>query len=469
MRRTKIVCTLGPATSTPEALDALIEAGMDCARLNFSHGDREGHKRNYELVRAASARARRPVAILADLCGPKMRVGTFKDGKVDLETGAEFVFTTDDVEGNSDRVSVNYKALASDVKIGDRVLLDDGLLRLVVTHKTDTEVTTKVEVGGTLSNRKGLNLPGVDLSTPALTEKDKRDLDFAVNELGVDFLALSFVRAAKDVEETKALAKGTPVIAKIEKPEAIEALGEILDASDGAMVARGDLGVELGPERVPLLQKRIIRETNARGKLVITATQMLDSMIRNPQPTRAECADVANAVLDGTDAVMLSGETAVGKYPAEAVAMMAAIAVDVEQDWVEHHSREIRDRKVIAHEDWSVPEAAARAGAVLSSHLPLRAVVSFTRSGNSARLLSEHRPRAPIVAITSSPKVATSLALSWGVSPRVEVPPEDLEETLRIATAVLVRDFGAQRGNLFALLTGWPVSGQSNTVKLHVL
>ncbi|MEM6955953.1 MAG: pyruvate kinase, partial [Myxococcota bacterium] len=363
MRRTKIVCTLGPAVTTPEVIDALIEAGMDCARLNFSHGDHEQHRKNAEMVRSAAARARRPIAILGDLCGPKMRVGRFSDGPVHLEDGQTFAFTTDEVDGTKGGCSVSYKALPEDVEVGNEILLDDGLLRMRVDAVEGNTVRTTVINGGPLSDRKGLNLPGTNLSTPALTEKDRADLRFAVDELKVDYLALSFVRSAEDIADAKALAGDTPIIAKIEKPEAVENLDAILDASDGAMVARGDLGVEMGSEKVPLIQKRIIRETNARGKIVITATQMLDSMIRNPRPTRAEAADVANAVMDGTDAVMLSGETAAGRYPKEAVAMMAAIIDDVESEWVEELSRAVRDRKVIAHEDWQIPEAAARAAA----------------------------------------------------------------------------------------------------------
>lgn len=469
MRRTKIVCTLGPASSDPAVIDALVAAGMDCARLNFSHGSHEQHREMAEKVRAAASKARRPLAILADLCGPKMRVGRFAEGKVTLREGQRFVFTTEKIAGDSERVSVSYEPLPRDVAKGDLILLDDGLLRLRVTGAGGTEVETEVEIGGELSDRKGLNLPGSKLSTPALTEKDKKDLAFAVGELKVDFLALSFVRTAADVREAQDLAEGTPVIAKIEKPEAIDNLDEILDTADGVMVARGDLGVEMGSEKVPMIQKRIIRETNFRGKIVITATQMLDSMIRNPRPTRAEAADVANAVMDGTDAVMLSGETAAGKYPVEAVQMMAAIAVDVENEWVEELSRSVRDLKVVPHEDWAFPEAAARAAAVLCTHLPLKAVVTFTRDGRSASLLAEYRPRAPIVAITSKAQVAARLALEWGVIPRLEVPPEDLEETLRIATQVIVREGLAKKGDAFGMLVGWPVSGRTNTLKLHQL
>lgn len=470
MRRTKIVCTLGPSSSSPEVIDALVAAGMDCARLNFSHGDHEQHREMAKKVRHAAAKARRPLAILADLCGPKMRVGRFPDGPIELVEGTQFTLTNQqDVRGDTERVSVSYEPLPRDVAVGDEILLDDGLLKLRVLETTEHEVITEVVTGGTLSDRKGLNLPGSNLSTPALTEKDKKDLAFAVGELKVDFLALSFVRTADDVREAQALANGTPVIAKIEKPEAVANLDDILDTAEGAMVARGDLGVEMGSEKVPMIQKRLIRETNKRGKIVITATQMLDSMIRNPRPTRAEAADVANAVMDGTDAVMLSGETAAGKYPVDAVKMMALIATEVENGWVEELSRKVRDLKVVPNEDWLFPEAAARAAAVLCTHLPLKAVVTFTRDGRSASLLAEYRPRAPILAITSSPAVAGRLALEWGVIPRLEVPPEDLEETLRIATSLMVREKIAGSGDAFVMIQGWPVSGRTNTLKLHQL
>ncbi len=469
MRRTKIVCTLGPASSDPAVIDRLVAAGMDCARLNFSHGSHESHAAMAAKVRAAASRARRPLAILADLCGPKMRVGRFAEGPVELDQGQRFVLTTEPVLGTHECVSVSYDALPRDVHVGDPILLDDGLLRLRVTQVRGAEVHCEVEVGGELSDRKGLNLPGVRLSTPALTAKDERDLAFAVEELEVDYVALSFVRSADDVRRAQQLSGGVPVIAKIEKPEAIEDLERILDQADGAMVARGDLGVEMGPEKVPLLQKRIIREVNARGKIVITATQMLDSMIRNPRPTRAEAADVANAVMDGTDAVMLSGETAAGLYPIESVQMMASIAMEVEREWVEELSRQTRDMKVVAHEDWGFPGAAARAAAVLSTHLPLKAIVTFTQDGRSASLLAEYRPRAPIIAVTPKPTVAQRLALEWGVMPRLEVPPEDLEEALRIAQSVVTREGLCGRGDQFAMVAGWPTSGRTNTVKLHQL
>ena len=309
MRRTKIVCTLGPASNTKAKIGALVKAGMNCARLNFSHGDHESHAGMAKLIREAESKARRPLAILADMQGPKMRIGKFAQGPIELAPGDRFALTTDEVEGNQQIVSVIHDSLGADVQSGDAIALDDGFIRLRVDTIEGNTVHTIVEDGGTLSDNKGLNLPGVSITSPAMTDKDRKDLAFAISELGADYIALSFVRSANDVIEAKALAGDVPVIAKIERPEAVAALPEIVEAADGIMIARGDLGVELGAEKVPLVQKRIIRETNARGKVVITATQMLDSMIRNPRPTRAEAADVANAVMDGTDAVMLSGET----------------------------------------------------------------------------------------------------------------------------------------------------------------
>jgi len=465
MRRAKIVCTLGPATSTQDAIDALVEAGMDCARLNFSHGTHEGHARLAALVRRAASRAGRPLAILADLCGPKMRVGRFVEGEVELAAGSSFTLTTDqDIVGDVERVSVSYEPLADDVHEGDRLLLDDGLLELRVTEVSGQDVRCKVVVGGTLSDHKGLNIPGAALSTPALTDKDKEDLAFAVDTLKVEYVALSFVRTADDVMQAQRLARGTPIIAKIEKPEAIDNLSEILDAADGAMVARGDLGVELGAEKVPLLQKRIIREVNSRSKIVITATQMLDSMIRNPSPTRAEAADVANAVLDGTDALMLSGETAVGRHPALAVRMMDRIVREVEDDWL--ITRETHTDPTLERE-WGFADAAAKAAAVISFALPVKALVVFTRDGRTANLISEYRPRAPIVALTQDSQIAARLALEWGVIPRVEVPPEALSETVRIATGLLLREGICKIGDAYAVVLGWPTTSGTNTLKLH--
>jgi len=445
---------------------------MDCARLNFSHGDHKDHAAVARMLREVAARAGRPISILADLSGPKMRVGRFPGGPIELVRGKPFVLSARDVPGDENIVSVTYKPLPRDVRPGDPILLDDGLMQLRVERVEGEDVHCVVEIGGTLSNNKGLNMPGSALSAPALTEKDKRDANYAVNELQVDYLALSFVRTAADVTEAQALANGIPVIAKIEKPEAIDNLDAILDVAEGAMVARGDLGVELGSERVPVVQKRIIREVNRRGKLVITATQMLDSMMRNPRPTRAEAADVANAVLDGTDAVMLSGETASGTYPIEAVRMMDAIIRDVEGAQLVDQSIGITAPKVTDSwitDSWDFASAAARAAALLSFTLPLKAIVIITRDGRTADLLSEYRPKAPIIAITPQVSAANRLALAWGVRPRLGLPAEDLEEALRISTSVLLREGVCQKGDAFALVVGWPPSSNTNTVKLHRL
>ena len=335
-RSTKIVATLGPATSSPDAIDALVAAGIDVARVNFSHGDYGDHKRVIETLRQTAARHDRAVAILQDLQGPKIRTGALCDGPVELEKGASFVIGIEELPGDATRVCTGYAALPYDVEIGSRILLCDGLIELVV-RGVDTglgEVTTEVIHGGRLAERQGINLPGVDLSISGVTEKDERDLAFGL-ELDVDYVAISFVRRVSDIQRVQSLieaaGKQTPVIAKIEKPEALDELDGIIEAADGLMVARGDLGVELSPEKVPLAQKRIIEAANRAAKPVITATQMLESMIHSARPTRAEASDVANAILDGTDAVMLSGETSVGRYPLEAVAMMDKIAREVER------------------------------------------------------------------------------------------------------------------------------------------
>lgn len=465
MRRVKIVCTLGPASNTEERIGQLIEAGLDTARLNFSHGTHESHAEVAARVRSAARRLGRPVALLADLSGPKMRVGRFPDGPIELVEGKQFTLTTHDVPGDGQQVSQSYSQLPQDVNAGDKILLDDGLLRLRVLSTTDTDVVTEVEVGGPLSDKKGLNLPGVALSTPALTDKDRSDLEFAVEKLEVDYLALSFVRKADDVKQAQNLARGTPVIAKLEKPEAMDNLAEIIDTADGAMVARGDLGVETSAQSVPLLQKRIIREVNDRGKLVITATQMLDSMIRNPQPTRAEAADVANAVLDGTDALMLSGETASGRYPLEAVRMMDAIVCEVESSNL--GLRDVANPEQMS--DWGFANAAARAAALLSFSLPIKAIAVFTRDGRTANMLAEFRPRAPILALTPSERVATSLALEWGVMPRVAETPDSLNDALKMATQFLLTEKLCEHGDPCLLVVGWPPSAATNTVKLHTV
>lgn len=411
MQRVKIVGTLGPTSSDPVMIRKLIDAGLDVVRLNFSHGDHETHRRTYEIVREQARAAGQHVAILADLCGPKIRAGKMEGGAVELVNGAPVIVTTEEVLGTCHRFSTIYTSLPGDVHPGSRILLDDGLLELQVVKVAGKDIYCEVVIGGTLKDKKGMNIPGTPLSTPALTDKDKDDLMFA-KELGVDFFALSFVRDPKDVLEAQALAGDIPVIAKIEKPEAVLNLDAIVQAADGLMVARGDLGVEAGAEKVPLIQKRLIRAAGALGKPVIVATQMLDSMIHNPRPTRAEVSDVANAVLDGADAVMLSGETASGQYPLEAVKTMASIIDEVERsEFFEHMPRPM------PLDECTFSNAIAHAAVGAAQTMELKAFAVYTESGHSAELVSSCRPMASIVAFSRHERVLRRLALRWGVLP----------------------------------------------------
>ncbi|HUT77743.1 MAG TPA: pyruvate kinase [Polyangia bacterium] len=411
MQRVKIVATIGPASSSPEVIRGMIAAGVDVARLNFSHGTHAEHRAVFETVRAEAERAGAHVAILADLCGPKIRTGAVRGGSVDLVEGAAIEVVTETVLGTAERVSTTYESLPDDVGAGDRILIDDGLLELEVVEIADRGVRCRVVVGGTLKDHKGMNIPGTPLSTPALTAKDRDDLAFA-RELGVDFFALSFVRRPEDVVEAKSLAGTIPVIAKIEKPEAIVHLSGIIDVADGLMVARGDLGVEAGAEKVPLLQKRIINDAAVRGLPVIVATQMLDSMIRNPRPTRAEVSDVANAVLDGADAVMLSGETAAGKYPLEAVRTMATVLGEVERSELFE-----RQQPPLRVSERSFSNAIARAAVQAAADLGLRALAIYSETGHSAALVSACRPLATVIGLSRHPEILRRLALRWGVIP----------------------------------------------------
>jgi pyruvate kinase len=412
MRKVKIVCTLGPATAGVPRLVELIEAGMDVARLNFSHGDYDTHRKTYQEVRTAARQVGRPITLFADLCGPKIRVGRMTNGQVSLEKGKAICLTATEVLGTSERVSHTYLPLARDVKPGDPILLDDGLLQLRVESIKGDDVLCRVVDGGMLKDKKGMNLPGSALSVPALTEKDKKDIVFG-RELGVDWFALSFVRTPQDVIEAKELAGGIPIIAKIEKPEAVNRLDEILDVTDAVMVARGDLGVEAGHEKVPLIQKRILRDIKLHAKPAITATQMLDSMIKNPRPTRAEVSDVANAVLDGTDAVMLSAETSVGDYPVEAVKTLARIIDEIEGS--EYYHKYWKERPDVTERTYS--SSIADAAAEIAEDLKLAAIAVYTESGHSAALLSAQRPLANIVAFSRHETVLHRLGLFWGVYP----------------------------------------------------
>ncbi|WP_287156835.1 pyruvate kinase [Chloroflexus sp.] len=470
MRRTKIVATLGPATSTPERIAGLIRAGMNVARLNFSHGTHAEHAARIAMVRRAAAEAGRHVAILQDLQGPKIRTGPLENGQpVELVAGQRFVITTEPIIGDAHRVSTTYRALPLDVRPRDRILLSDGLIELVVTGHTDTEVETEVVHGGRLREHQGINLPGVRVSAPAATEKDLADLAFGL-EQGVDYVALSFVRRASDVREVKEFirraGKQTPVIAKIERPEALDVLPEILAEADGIMVARGDLGVEMPPERVPIVQKQIIAAANQALLPVITATQMLESMIHNPRPTRAEASDVANAIIDGTDAVMLSGETAAGAYPIEAVQMMALIADAVEASYTGgQHSTTPRWSIAPAQ---STPRAIAAAACTIANSLPVRFIVVLTQSGASARLVSHYRPDVPILAFCPSEETARRTSLYWGVTPIVIEARDRLDE-LEQQIVRMMRETGmVRKGDLIVLSGGHPVYryGPTNFLKV---
>ena len=469
MRRAKIICTIGPASNSPEVLREMIEAGMDVARLNFSHGTHEDHRETFERIRSVSSEVGKPVAILQDLQGPKIRVGQFAEGPVILENGDEFTITTRDVEGNSTVVSTTYKGLPRDVDVGDTMLLDDGLLRLKVTDLTETDVVTEVLVGGKLSDNKGINLPTSKVSAPSLTEKDKRDLKFGI-ELGVDFVALSFVRSALDIHQLQALlpdedGQRIKVISKIEKPQAIGELEDIISVSDGIMIARGDLGVEMPPQEVPMIQKKAITQAGSLGRLSITATQMLESMTENPRPTRAEASDVANAVMDGSDAVMLSGETAIGEYPVESVRMMANIIEEVERSDL---YRDAPPPEFLEHLK-TFPNAVSRSAAIAGDELTVDGIVVLTWSGSTARLIMTYRPSKPIIACTPSRRVRNQLALFWGVEPYLIEMMDNTNMMLERVEELMVEERGAESGDEVIVVMGSPTGEhtETNLIKFH--
>ena len=463
LKRTKIIATIGPASSSPAVIARLIRAGMDAARLNFSHGDREDHVRRIRLIRRESSKAEKQIAIIQDLQGPKLRVGAMQNDAVTLKRGNVMTVTTRKMTGTAGLISVTYPRLTKDLKAGDMILLDDGRLELKVVKKTAAGLQCRVVCGGVLRSHKGVNLPGVHLSLPSLSDKDKEDLVFGV-EQGVDYIALSFVRSAEDVKRTrrfiKSLGADTPIIAKIEKPEAIANLAGIIEAADGIMVARGDLGVEMSPENVPLLQKRIIEACHWAETPVITATQMLESMIESPQPTRAETSDVANAILDGTDCVMLSGETAVGKYPVQTVEFMARIAMQAETSvnpWPPDAE--------VSGPDESVAHAACRA----AEEQCASAIVTFTQSGSTALLVSKHRPRARVIAATPFEKISRRLSLYWGVTPINLKVRRTTDDMIAGVERAMQRRKLLKPGDLIVITAGVPVgvAGSTNMMKIH--
>lgn len=477
MRRAKIVCTIGPASSSEEMLAELIMAGMNVARLNFSHGTHDDHRGVYNTLRRLSKDMGRTVAILQDLQGPKIRVGKFETGSTQLIEGSEFVITADDIVGNDDRVSTTYSDLPYDVHPGDILLLDDGLLRLRVADVHGLDVRTIVEIGGTLKNNKGINIPTAAVSAPSLTPKDREDLEFGL-DLGVDYIALSFVRSALDIHMLRArMPASAPqkIISKIEKPQAIAVLDEIIAVSDGIMIARGDLGVELPPQKVPVIQKMAIKLAKSMGRTTITATQMLESMTENSRPTRAEASDVANAVLDGTDAVMLSGETASGKYPIAAVQMMADIIKEVEGSAVYADSREDISTEYLR----SFPSAVARSASMAARELDVRGIVVLTLSGSSARLLMAHRPNKPIFACTPDETLARQMALYWGVVPHhidlnlqanvVGDQTYTMEHAVERIETMLKDHHDIKSGDEIVIVMGSPVraNAETNLIKFH--
>ncbi|MBI3240726.1 MAG: pyruvate kinase [Chloroflexi bacterium] len=474
MRKTKIIATLGPSSDTPDKIEALIHAGMNVARLNFSHGTHDYHAQLVANIREASAKLKKPVAILQDLQGPKIRIGTFANGNdsVVLKDGAEFTVTTRDVEGNEEIVSTTYRGLPWDLNPDDVILLDDGNIELRVKDTSDTDVVTEITHGGVLKQRKGINLPGILVNVPPLTEKDRGDLTFGLSQ-GVDYIAISFIQRAQDVMDVRrAIHKinpakdNTPIIAKLEKPAALENLSAILDAADGVMVARGDMGVELSPQQVPSAQKRIIEAANMQGKIVITATQMLESMINSPRPTRAEASDVANAIFDGTDAVMLSAETASGQYPVESVKMMDTIANEAEsQEKRWGHFQEM-------HTSTSVDAVAiARAARELARDRDVKAIAVFTRTGRSASILSKERPTVPVLAFTPEPETYPRLAMLWGVQPYLVPTATSVEEMILDVEQALIHETGLSAGQQVVLIAGLPIGhmGPANIVLLHTV
>ena len=467
MRRTKIIATIGPASSSPKVIDELLLAGVNVCRLNFSHGTHEEHRAVISDIRAAAMRLDLPVAILLDLRGPKIRTGLLEKGSVELRAGQRITITTEDIKGDEKLISTTYKQLPRDVKPADRILIDDGLIEVKVKGVSGERVDCEVVYGGILKENKGMNLPGVNVSAPSLSKKDIEDLDFGISQ-GVDYIALSFVRRAADMialkEQLKERGADIPVIAKIEKPEAVENLEAILDEADGIMVARGDLGVELSPEEVPVLQKRMISMANAAGKTVITATQMLESMINNPRPTRAEASDVANAVFDGTDALMLSGETAVGKYPVKAVEIMSKIAVEAEEEALSKQQFVKRKKEKSS----SFSQAVAFASYAAAGELNARAIVVFSQSGATAKLVSKLKPPIPIVVFTPVEETKRRLSIVWGVQPFCIEFGGHTDEMICRGEAALLNYGLTELGDTVVVVSGTKVGmrGATNMMKI---
>lgn len=468
-RRTKIVCTLGPSSSTFEAIEQLYLAGMNVVRINFSHGSHADHKKTIGYVREVAKKYQYSIPVLMDLQGPKIRVGTMKGGGQQIKEDTLLTLTSEDIEGDDNVIPIDYPYLAQDAKEGNQILIDDGLLELKIVNKEGEKITAKVIVGGLLKSRKGVNLPDVDISMSSLTEKDIEDLEFGL-KTGVDFVAMSFVRSARDVQDVisrvRAANSNAAIIAKIEKPEALDVIDDIIEEADGIMVARGDLGIEIPSEQVPLIQKKIIERCRMAGKPVITATQMLDSMIQNPRATRAESSDVANAVMDGTDAVMLSGETAAGKYPLEAVRTMSKIIKSVEENASSIYFS-LKYRKP----DWKekqIIESLAFSCVTIADNIEAKIISTITHSGNTARRIAKFRPNVPIIAFTESRVVRRQLNLVWGVQSVRLTEIFDTDMSVKMMEDYLVKNGLVNSGDRVIIATGMPLAkrGRTNMIKV---
>ena len=470
IKRTKIVCTMGPASDKEEILRELVKSGLNVCRFNFSHGSHEEHKGRMDLVKKVRQDLGQPVAILLDTKGPEIRTGNFEAPEVLLEEGQKFTITMKDVVGNKEMCTVSYKGLANDVVSGDTILIDDGLVGLRVDEVNGDDIVCTVENSGIVKNHKGINVPGVKINLPALTEKDISDIEFGITQ-GIDFIAASFVRKASDVLAIREVleknnATHIQIISKIENQEGIDNIDSILEVSDGIMVARGDLGVEIPTEEIPIAQKMMIKKCNDLGKPVITATQMLDSMMRNPRPTRAEVTDVANAIYDGTDAIMLSGETAAGKYPVEAVKTMATIAKRTEETL--KYNELLRNKKV---KDVTVTNAISYATCTTSIDLNAKAIITFTTSGHTARMVSKFRPQCPIIATTEDEGVIRRLALVWGVYPVKVSHVGNTDEVVANSIKSAKENNYLDNGDLVVITAGVPngISGTTNLIKVHTI
>ncbi|MDF2520139.1 MAG: pyruvate kinase [Clostridia bacterium] len=471
MRRTKIICTIGPASENEEMLIQLINGGMNVARLNFSHGSHEEHKKRIDTIKKIRQQLNKPVAIMLDTKGPEVRLGSFKGGNAEIKAGDRFILTTEDIAGDNTRCSITYKELPGEVKPGTRILIADGLIELRVVDKTNTDVICEVVNGGALSDRKNVNIPGATSKLPAITEKDISDLKFGI-ESEIDIIAASFIRKAADVIQIRRILEENNgsyirIISKIENQEGVDNADEILAVSDGLMVARGDLGVELPAEEIPLTQKMLIKKANEAGKPVITATQMLDSMIRNPRPTRAEVTDIANSILDGTDAIMLSGETAAGKYPLEAVKTMATIAERTEFDLDYRRYSSSIDYKA----DITVASAISHASCTTAYELGAAAIITPTQSGSTPRMVSKFRPKAPIIAATFDERVRRQLSLSFGVHSVLIKPTDNTDDLIEQSVNQAIANEYIGSGDLVVITAGVPagVAGTTNLIKVHII